>query len=108
MVAPRADLMKRGVPPTPRNARTGEFTPPGMSSIALVNSSSDRMCCRIANQPQITHSLRNLWLDLQSGDSLLGLDSDRFEAREAHEAGGGAFGFRQKLSRCVVDDDFRV
>ena len=27
---PCARSMKRGVPPTERNARTGEFTPPGM------------------------------------------------------------------------------
>ena len=28
---------------TPRNARTGEFTPPGINSMALEKSSSDRM-----------------------------------------------------------------
>ncbi len=28
--APAARLKKIGSPPTPRNARTGEFTPPGM------------------------------------------------------------------------------
>jgi hypothetical protein len=28
--APAAFLKKIGSPPTPRNARTGEFTPPGM------------------------------------------------------------------------------
>ena len=31
---PRADLVKNGSPPTPRNARTGEFTPPGMRFLA--------------------------------------------------------------------------
>src|ERR1035437_4313913 len=30
-VAPRALLTKNGAPPTERNARTGELTPPGMS-----------------------------------------------------------------------------
>src|SRR5260370_39670632 len=30
--------MKRGVPPTARNARTGEFTPPGMTFWARSNS----------------------------------------------------------------------
>jgi hypothetical protein len=30
--------MKRGVPPTDRNARTGEFTPPGISFFANANS----------------------------------------------------------------------
>src|SRR5579863_1175060 len=37
---PRA--MNGGVPPTPRNARTGEFTPPGISFWAQANNSSDR------------------------------------------------------------------
>jgi len=35
---PFALSMKSGVPPTDRNARTGEFTPPGMSPFAIVNS----------------------------------------------------------------------
>jgi hypothetical protein len=30
--------MKRGVPPTALNARTGEFTPPGMTAQASSNS----------------------------------------------------------------------
>jgi hypothetical protein len=33
--------MKRGVPPTARNARTGELTPPGVSSRARLNKASD-------------------------------------------------------------------
>ena len=41
--APLAALMKRGVPPTERNARTGELTPPGMRAWARWNSSSDRL-----------------------------------------------------------------
>ena len=32
--APLAERMKRGVPPTALNARTGELTPPGMTSRA--------------------------------------------------------------------------
>src|SRR6202522_4092889 len=39
---PRA--MNGGVPPTPRKARTGEFTPPGISFWAQANSSADREC----------------------------------------------------------------
>src|SRR5271169_241057 len=38
---PSARAMNRGVPPTPRNARTGEFTPPGMRSWARANQASD-------------------------------------------------------------------
>ena len=30
----------KGVPPTERKARTGELTPPGMASLARLNSSS--------------------------------------------------------------------
>src|SRR5690349_10797803 len=33
--------MNRGVPPTPRKARTGEFTPPGVTCCARANSASD-------------------------------------------------------------------
>src|ERR1035438_7661169 len=40
--SPRA--MKMGCPPTLRNARTGEFTPPGIFSTARRNSSSDFVC----------------------------------------------------------------
>src|SRR5260221_2615272 len=36
---PRASRKKTGVPPTARNARTGEFTPPGISSHDRSNSS---------------------------------------------------------------------
>ena len=32
--------MNRGVPPTEPNARTGEFTPPGMTARARANSES--------------------------------------------------------------------
>ena len=40
--APAPPLMKRGVPPTPRKARTGECTPPGETRRARANSSSER------------------------------------------------------------------
>src|SRR5688572_28946548 len=40
MQEPSARVMKRGVPPTARNARTGEFTPPGITCIARANNSS--------------------------------------------------------------------
>ena len=34
--------MKRGVPPTALKARTGEFTPPGVTAWARSNQSADR------------------------------------------------------------------
>src|SRR5256885_6915239 len=39
--APLALLTKNGCPPTARNARTGEFTPPGMYFNASANKVSD-------------------------------------------------------------------
>ena len=33
--------MNRGVPPTPANARTGEFTPPGVTAIARANKARE-------------------------------------------------------------------
>src|SRR5215470_9713866 len=39
--APLALLTKNGCPPTARNARTGEFTPPGIYFSASPKSSSD-------------------------------------------------------------------
>ena len=51
--------MKRGVPPTARKARTGEFTPPGVTAQARANSASDRsgvtgpIVSEGANQPAI-------------------------------------------------------
>src|SRR3954470_7231423 len=38
---PRPDTMNLGVPPTARKARTGEFTPPGVTALARANSASD-------------------------------------------------------------------
>src|SRR5881397_1475559 len=40
--APSARWMKRGVPPTARKARTGEFTPPGISARARSNRTALR------------------------------------------------------------------
>src|SRR5437870_3438759 len=40
--APSPRATKNGAPPTLRNARTGELTPPGMRSCARVKSSDDR------------------------------------------------------------------
>ena len=41
--APSARATKYGVPPTERNERTGEFTPPGMTRWARAKSSSLRV-----------------------------------------------------------------
>ncbi|CUR61413.1 hypothetical protein NOCA1240516 [metagenome] len=63
--APEAEVMKRGVPPTALNARTGEFTPPGVTARARSKSASlaavvevvvaevtDSLSRRGARQPQ--------------------------------------------------------
>src|ERR1051325_12066875 len=41
MLAPSARATKNGSPPTLRNARTGELTPPGMRCCARANSSEE-------------------------------------------------------------------
>ena len=43
-------LAKNGVPPTERNERTGEFTPPGITACARAKSSSLRLMLR-ASRP---------------------------------------------------------
>src|SRR5215469_10840539 len=40
--APEPRSMNRGTPPTGPNARTGELTPPGVTSWARVNKSAER------------------------------------------------------------------
>ena len=56
--SPRA--MKRGVPPTPRKARTGEFTPPGMDSWARAKSASDCAMVHTRVSPRINLRKRKL------------------------------------------------
>jgi hypothetical protein len=52
--------MKSGVPPTLRNARTGEFTPPGMDFRALANRLSDfAYFIEIGSKPGTVHSIPN-------------------------------------------------
>src|SRR5579862_4484936 len=43
MCAPLARSTKNGSPPTPRKARTGEFTPPGIYPRAVRKSSEERV-----------------------------------------------------------------
>src|SRR4029434_6918160 len=43
MRAPAARATKKGLPPTPRKARTGLFTPPGIRRWADEKSESDRL-----------------------------------------------------------------
>ena len=56
--APEADAMNRGVPPTERNARTGEFTPPGIASCARLKRSSERVT-RPGYRPASDSALRD-------------------------------------------------
>src|SRR6185436_20546873 len=49
MRAPTALATKNGVPPTPRNARTGLFTPPGISRWAEWKSDSERVMAPFAS-----------------------------------------------------------
>src|SRR5580693_5833871 len=43
--------MKRGVPPTALKARTGEFTPPGMTAQASSNSFAEASVCTSSSVP---------------------------------------------------------
>jgi hypothetical protein len=45
--------MNRGVPPTAPNARTGEFTPPGVTSRARANSDSLRLTLGLAGVNEV-------------------------------------------------------
>src|SRR6185503_11075074 len=45
MNGPSALLMNKGVPPTPRKARTGELTPPGINSWARAKRRADLSGC---------------------------------------------------------------
>ncbi|GAB4604584.1 hypothetical protein MOKP31_14120 [Mycobacterium avium subsp. hominissuis] len=48
---PRAAVMNGGVPPTAVNARTGEFTPPGMTAQASSNNRAEAawaLACAVA------------------------------------------------------------
>src|SRR5690242_16694043 len=53
--APWPLAKKTGSPPTPRNARTGEFTPPGSSSLARANTAwlLDRFIARALAQASV-------------------------------------------------------
>ena len=45
---PWAEVMNRGVPPTEVKARTGEFTPPGITAQASANSFAETSVLRMA------------------------------------------------------------
>src|SRR6476646_2463821 len=46
--APRPLAMKRGVPPTARKARTGLFTPPGVTASARAKRAAEAVGSRVA------------------------------------------------------------
>src|SRR5690242_12979946 len=72
--APLARLTKNGCPPTARNARTGEFTPPGMYFSASSKSSLDFECISdltvSLGYRNATSNAKRLARDLQSGRGL--------------------------------------
>ncbi len=74
--------MKRGVPPTERNARTGEFTPPGVLRCARENKVS-------LLDTSAPHSDNSLLVIAPEGAWLLLLYSSVF-AHHAHSASGGS------------------
>src|SRR6185369_3706853 len=115
IVAPCAELMKRGVPPTPRNARTGEFTPPGINSCALMNSFSDFVVILLILiiLEILSNSLQEItrltgFTRLQPRNGLLRFHRDRAKTRHADQSRCGALWLRQELAFGVVNDDFRI
>src|SRR5688572_426414 len=86
--------MKRGAPPTPRNARTGELTPPGITSIALANSCSDLVCmceCR-----------------LYSSDRFFRFHGEGTKASQPDESWRRTSRRVEKFSLCVMDHHLRI
>src|SRR6266516_3080947 len=77
--APSPRSTKRGVPPTARNARTGELTPPGIRPRARSNSSSDRDTRLDANR-RLRSALLSPTVEVQAEP-----DSGGFEAERAVE-----------------------
>src|SRR6266480_2215482 len=67
--------MKTGSPPTPRKARTGEFTPPGNSDFARSNSRRDFSIFRGGMAGRLYPACRStgLAVALVRGDSALGV-----------------------------------
>src|SRR5215475_7765390 len=56
---PSPRSMKMGLPPTARNARTGEFTPPGITCCARLKSSSDLDIRQSEDLRQFQRVIRN-------------------------------------------------
>ena len=57
---PCARSTKNGSPPTPRNARTGEFTPPGIRACAILKSSEEREFKEANVQPPTSNVQRSI------------------------------------------------
>ncbi len=57
--APEPELMKRGVPPTPLKARTGECTPPGATRLARANNCPERPPAALKPRAIRAHSARH-------------------------------------------------
>src|SRR4029078_13418812 len=86
--------MNKGLPPTRRNARTGELTPPGISSSAAANNCCDLECMFVCR--------------LYSTDCFFRFDRDRAKARQPHRTRRSAFGLREKLPFGVVHEDLGI
>src|SRR4051812_30505726 len=96
--------MKRGVPPTARKARTGAFTPPGITSLARASSAADAGAsvvvwtgtgCEL--MPPVSQRRR----DVRSGGWSAVADVPRVEV-DAHDGHGVADG-RELIGRHDVD-----
>src|SRR5438309_2272555 len=62
MRAPSARSTKKGLAPTPRNARTGEFTPAGIRLCARENNSDEREFITRHSERNLQCSMSNAWI----------------------------------------------
>src|SRR5664280_1440996 len=87
---PLALLTKKGWPPTARNARTGEFTPPGMYFNASANNCSDLACVIASKLVKNRLNPRALLTETQRGIGFLSgcpRLSNRIQTPESTSAG---------------------
>ncbi len=87
---PTPETMKRGVPPTALNARTGELTPPGVTASARANHASEAGAVAKARYGRVTRPSSQPADFLQTpagGDTIVGLGSETPGGQPAREVG---------------------
>src|SRR6187551_3803699 len=100
MNGPSARAMKRGVPPTARNARTGELTPPGMTLCARSKSAAFVLLARSTSGALLRLSVDTAWSPFRLAEGVsIGRRQCAFLARD-----GLAFFPRRESPEKAVGD----